>query len=202
MKAIITTELASAHLDPKRREMPETEALLTKMQAANMAQNAGCTTLIGNGEAENPIVSLLDGARKHTRCVAHSEPASAWTAWLTDRLQMAGSIVVSDACADALCKRERGARREDIYSIQGTFVRGDVIHIYDEQGAERARGLANFTAEETLILARNKDIPAKQLLGYQTNATIVSRENLVVLDDRHIQWDTPPTDQQEQVKTV
>lgn len=175
--------------------------MLTKMQAANMAQNAGCTTLIGNGEAENPVTSLLDGSRRHTRCIANSEPDSAWTTWLTDRLQMAGSIVVSQACADAICRQERGTRREDIQSVQGTFVRGDVIHIYDEDGSERARGLANFTAEETLILARNKDIPAKQLLGYQTNATIVSRDNLVVLDDRHIQWDTPPSDELEQIKS-
>jgi glutamate 5-kinase len=174
--------------------------MLTKMQAANMAQNSGCTTIIGNGEAERPVTSLLDGTRKHTRCIAHDKPATDWTAWLTDRLQMAGSIVVSEASADALCRGERGLLRQDIQSIQGTFVRGDVLHIYDEAGNERARGLSNFTAEETLILARNKEIPAKQLLGFQTNATIVSRDNIVVLDGRHIQWDTPPENELEQIE--
>ncbi|MAB11132.1 glutamate 5-kinase [Hyphomonas sp.] len=177
-----------------------TGGMLTKMQAANMAQNSGCTTLIGNGEAENPVTSLLDGSRKHTRCVAHDKPATDWTAWLTDRLQMAGSIVVPAEAAEALCSGERGLLRQDIQSIQGTFVRGDVLHIYDEEGNERARGLANFTAEETIILARNKEIPAKQLLGFQTNATIVSRDNIVVLDGRHIQWDTPPEDELEQIQ--
>jgi glutamate 5-kinase len=174
--------------------------MLTKMQAANMAQNSGCTTIIGNGEAENPVTSLLDGSRNHTRCIAHDKPATDWTAWLTDRLQMAGSIVVSEESADALCRGERGLLRQDIQSIQGTFVRGDVLHIYDESGNERARGLSNFTAEETLILARNKEIPAKQLLGFQTNATIVSRDNIVVLDGRHIQWDTPPENELEQIE--
>jgi glutamate 5-kinase len=179
-----------------------TGGMLTKMQAANMAQNAGCTTLIGNGETDDrPLLSLLDGERQHTRCIAHTRPDSAWTAWLTDRLQMAGSIVVSEDTIDAVCRNERGIRREDIHSIQGTFVKGDVIHIYDESGAERARGLANFTAEETLILARNQDIPAKQLLGYQTAATLVSRDNLVVLEDRHIPWDTPPEERRESVST-
>lgn len=174
--------------------------MLTKMQAANMAQNSGCTTIIGNGEAERPVTSLLDGSRKHTRCIAHDKPATDWTTWLTDRLQMAGSIVVSNASADALCRGERGLLRQDIHSIQGTFVRGDVLHIYDEDGTERARGLSNFTAEETLILARNKEIPAKQLLGFQTNATIVSRDNIVVLDGRHIQWETPSEDELEQIQ--
>lgn len=176
--------------------------MLTKMQAANMAQNAGCETIIGNGEADSPVVSLLDGERKHTRCIARTEPASAWTAWLTDRLQMAGSVVVPTASADELCQGRRGVQRLDIQSVQGAFVRGDVIHIYDEEGTERARGLANFTAEETLILARNPDIPAKQLLGYQTNATLVSRDNLVVLEDRHIPWDTPPEDQIEPIRAA
>ncbi|MEZ6000915.1 glutamate 5-kinase [Hyphomonas sp.] len=174
--------------------------MLTKMQAANMAQNSGCTTIIGNGEAEHPVTSLLDGSRKHTKCIAHDKPATDWTTWLTDRLQMAGSIVVSDTAVDALCRGERGLLRQDIQSIQGAFVRGDVLHIYDEAGNERARGLSNFTAEETLILARNKEIPTKQLLGFQTNATIVSRDNIVVLDNRHIQWDTPPENELEQIE--
>jgi len=176
--------------------------MLTKIQAANMAQNAGCETIIGNGEAENPIVSLLDGKRRHTRCLAPLKPASAWTAWLTDRLQMAGSVVLSMASADALCRGERGVQRADIRSVQGTYVRGDVIHIYDTDGKERARGLANFTAEETLILARNPDIPARQLLGFQTSATLVSRNNLVVLEDHHIPWNTPPETEIEPVNAA
>jgi len=176
--------------------------MLTKMQAANMAQNAGCETLIGNGEADRPITSLLDGTRKHTRCLASIEPASAWTAWLTDRLQMAGSIVIPRVSADALCRGERGVKCDDIESVQGTFIRGDVIHIYAADGHECARGLANFTAEETLILARNPDISAKQLLGFQTNGTLVSRDNLIVLEDRHILWDSPSEESVEQVNIV
>jgi glutamate 5-kinase len=175
--------------------------MLTKIQAANMAQNAGCETLIGNGEAEQPVRSLLDGRRAHTKCLALTEPASAWTAWLTDRLQMAGCVTISKDSATALCRGERGVDRHDILSVQGTFGRGDVIHVYDEDGVERARGLANFTAEETLIVARNPDISASQLLGFQTHATLISRYNLVVLDDRHIPWEAPPKDQVETVIT-
>ena len=182
--------------------------MLTKMQAANMAQNAGCETIIGNGQAERPVTSLLDHSRKHTRCLAATEPASAWTAWLTDRLQMAGSIVIANEAADALRRGERGVQRKDIQSVQGTFVRGDVIHVYTEDGNECARGLSNFTAEETLIMNRNSDISAKQLLGFQTNGTLVSRDNLVVLEARHILWDTPGesagdlADQVEQVEQL
>lgn len=165
--------------------------MFTKMQAANMAQNAGCTTLIANGEYEHPISSVLLGDRKHTRCVAHTEPASAWSAWLTDRLQMAGSIVVTKEVVENLERGVKPILREDVISIQGTYLKGDVLHIYSEDGTEIARGLSNFSAEETMVLVRNPDMPAKQLLGYQTYATIIGKDNLIKLEDRHLLWDNP-----------
>ena len=174
--------------------------MLTKMQAANMAQHAGCTTLIANGEADNPVSSVLKGQRAHTKCIANTEPASAWAAWLTDRLQMAGSIVISQQAADLLQAGKRGVERADVISIHGPYVRSDVIHVYDEEGIERARGLSNFSSEETMLLARNLDDPTTKLLGYHTQATIISRDNLVVLDERHLPWDSPAEDEMEQVE--
>ena len=174
--------------------------MLTKMQAANMAQNAGCTTLIANGEADNPVSSVLKNQRPHTKCIANTEPASAWTAWLTDRLQMAGSLVITNEAADALAAGKRGVERADVQSIHGPYVRSDVIHIYDEEGVERARGLTNFSSEETMLLARNLDTETTKLLGYHTKATLVSRDNLVVLDERHLPWDSPAEDEMEPVE--
>ena len=170
------------------------------MQAANMAQHAGCTTLIANGEADNPVSSVLKGERPHTKCIANTEPASAWAAWLTDRLQMAGSIVISQEAAELMETGKRGVERADVISIHGPYVRSDVIHVYDEEGVERARGLSNFSSEETMLLARNLDEPTTKLLGYHTRATIISRDNLVVLDERHLPWDSPAEDEMEQVE--
>lgn len=166
-----------------------TGGMFTKMQAANMAQNAGCTTLIANGEADHPITSVLDGQRPCTTCVAHAEPADSWDAWLTDRLQMDGSIVVSNSAADAIAAGTRGVTRNDVIAIDGNYGKGDVIHIYDETGTERARGMTDFSSDETAILVRNLDMPVKQLIGYHSQAVLVELENLICLDDRHILWE-------------
>jgi len=162
--------------------------MYTKMQAANMAQNAGCTVLIANGEENDPISSVLKGERRCTTCVARSEPATSWATWLTDRLHMAGSIVVSSSAADAVTVGERGIDRNDVVSINGSYNKGDVIHVYDETGAERARGMTDFSSDETDILVRNIEMPVKQLLGYHSHAVLIEVENLVSLDDRHIPW--------------
>ncbi len=165
--------------------------MLTKIQAAHMAQNAGCDTRIAHGEYEQPVTSVLNDRRPHTRILANERPESAWANWLTDRLQMAGSIVVTGDVAEELKKGKRDIGREDVLSIQGAYVKGDVIHIYGESGAELARGLTNFSSDETMALARNPSMSAQQLLGYKTLGTLITDKNMIVLDDRHLPWDSP-----------
>ncbi|CAO1650994.1 glutamate 5-kinase [Parasphingorhabdus sp. NYA22] len=165
--------------------------MLTKIQAAHMAQNAGCDTRIAHGEYEHPVTSVLNDERPHTRILANDRPESAWANWLSDRLQMAGSIVVTEATAEAFKSGRRNIGREDVLSIQGPYVKGDVIHIYGESGDELARGLTNFSSDETMALARNPTLSAMQLLGYKTLGTLITDKNMIVLDDRHLTWDLP-----------
>lgn len=166
-----------------------TGGMLTKMQAANMAQNAGCNTLIANGEVENPVSSVMKGERPCTTCVAHAEPMTSWAAWLTNRLQAAGSIVISNAAADAVERGERGIDRHDVVSMAGSYTKGDVVHVYDEKGVERARGMTDFSSEETSILVRNAALSVKSLIGHHSPGVLIEATNLIVLDERQIPWE-------------
>ena len=168
--------------------------MYTKMQAANMAQNAGCDTLIARGIIDQPITSALQATRPRTRCVAKSTPRSAWAVWLTDRLQMAGSLVLSKEAADALEEHDAGIECADVVSMHAPFQKADVLHIYDEEGRELARGMCNFSSEEAMLIARNPDTPIEQLLGYKADRTLVNRKNLVVLEDHHLPWEQPRED--------
>ena len=125
-----------------------TGGMLTKLRAANMAQNAGCTTFIANGEVEFPLSSVLNGKRKCTKCIAHSKPDSLWTIWLADRLQMAGSLVVTKEAASTLGEGNPIHRR-DVLSMDGDFTRGDVLHIYAMW--RQADWGAGFTSENEAV---------------------------------------------------
>lgn len=173
--------------------------MLTKIQAAHMAQNAGCDTRIAHGEVEQPVTSVLDNLRPHTRILADKKPESAWANWLTDRLQMAGSIVIKPSVASTLQNGKCNIGRQDVLSIQGPYVKGDVIHVYDETGNELARGLTNFSSDETMALARNLEMSALQLLGYKTGGMLITDKNMIVLDDRHLPWDSPADDDMNEV---
>ena len=168
-----------------------TGGMTTKLMAANIAQEAGVTTYIAHGEHDNPLSSVLDGERRATKFIAHDTPTTGWERWIANRLQMAGSIGISDELADEIADGNRAMRREDILSIEGDFSRGDVLHIYDQQGQERARGLSDFTSEELRVLAVNPHLDAEQLLGYKTKGEVIRDKNLVALEGRHLLWDAP-----------
>lgn len=168
--------------------------MLTKMRAANMAQNAGVTTRIGEGLVDRPITAILSGERRHTRCVAIGDPDSSWRIWLTDRLVQVGGLVVGPDASERLNAGRTAIGREDIVSVQGEFTKGDVLHIFDESGEELARGMSNFTAAETLLLCRNPDQSPVDLLGYSAAARIISAENMAILEDHHLPWDAPEDD--------
>jgi glutamate 5-kinase len=171
-----------------------TGGMLTKMRAANMAQNAGCTTLIAKGEVDRPISAILKDERRHTKCVANGDPDSSWRIWLTDRLHQAGGLVVNAEAAKRLKAGRSAIERDDIVSVQGEFSKGDVLHIYDEACEELARGMSNFTSAEVLLLARNAEAPSAEVLGYEAKPRIVSAENMAILEDHHLPWDAPTDD--------
>ena len=166
-----------------------TGGMLTKMRAANMAQNAGVETLIGQGELDRPVSALLKNERRHTKCVALGDPDSSWAIWLTDRLQQAGGLVVDADSAEQLREDRTDIGREAIVSVQGEFNKGDVLHIYDEAGEEL--GMSNFTSAEILLLARNTDSEPSELLGYESKPRIISADNMAVLREHHLPWDAP-----------
>ncbi|MBG62641.1 MAG: glutamate 5-kinase [Roseobacter sp.] len=168
--------------------------MLTKMLAANMAQNAGVETIIADGIIERPISSVLNNERRHTRCLASGKAASPLMIWLSNRLQVAGTLVVTDEAVRAITAKERGLQRDDLVSIQGEFSKGDVLHVYDEQGNEFARGLTNFSSEETILMARNPEMEIEDVIGYKTKSAVVGAENILILEDHHLQLDAPEED--------
>mgnify|MGYP003650795743 CR=1 FL=1 len=170
--------------------------MLTKLQAANMAQHAGCSTIIAEGIIERPLLSVLEGERRHTTCEAFGTPASAWKVWLTNRLQVAGSLTLKQEAADALCAKPTPISHTDVISIHGHFHKGDILHVYDEAGREIARGLTNFSSEEVLVLARYPEASTAELLGYSAVPDVITTKNMVVLKENHLPWEIPTEDHQ------
>ena len=65
--------------------------------------------------------------------------------------------------------------------MSGAFVRGELVACLDPSGKEVARGLANYSADETRRIMRHPSGEIEAILGYVGEPELIHRDNLVVL---------------------
>jgi glutamate 5-kinase len=102
--------------------------------------------------------------------------------WLADHLQLrAASVTLDEGAAKALSEGGKSLLPIGVTEVQGEFARGDVIAVRSSQGAELARGLANYSAAEARLIARKPSAQIEGLLGYANEPEMIHRDNLVLV---------------------
>ena len=154
--------------------------MITKILAAKRAAGSGASTVIAWGREPNALPRLMQGEAIGTLLVAQTAKQQARKQWMADHLQLAGSVAVDEGAA----QRVRGGKVSllpvGMTAVQGEFSRGDVIAIVDAQGAEIARGLANYAAFEARLICRKASSEFDALLGYTGEAEMVHKDNMVL----------------------
>jgi glutamate 5-kinase len=155
--------------------------MLTKVLAAKRAAGSGTSTLICWGREADVLVRLAAGERIGTALVARTAKLAARKQWMVDHLQLRGAVMV-DAGAAAKVRSEGASLLPiGVVEVQGGFVRGDVISVRGPDGAEIARGLANYSAAEARLIARKASSRIESLLGYVNEPEMIHRTNLVLV---------------------
>jgi glutamate 5-kinase len=154
--------------------------MLTKILAAKRAAGSGASTVIAWGREPQALVRLMQGEAIGTLLVAQTAKLQARKQWMADHLQLAGSVVVDEGAAQRLSGGKVSLLPVGMTAVQGDFSRGDVIAIVDIQGAEIARGLANYAAAEARLICRKASSEFEALLGYTGEAEMVHKDNLVL----------------------
>jgi glutamate 5-kinase len=68
-----------------------------------------------------------------------------------------------------------------VTAVTGEFERGAVVACRDPSGREVARGLVNYSAEETRRIMRRPSTEIEAILGYVDEPELIHRDNLVLL---------------------
>ena len=154
--------------------------MITKILAAKRAAGSGASTVIAWGREPDALLRLFRGEAIGTLLVAPTQKSQARKRWMADHLQLRGAVVVDDGAASRL--RSGGASLLPIgmQAVEGEFSRGDVIAVRDGEGAEIARGLANYASAEARLLCRRPSSEIERLLGYVAEPEMIHRDNLVV----------------------
>ncbi|MFG6487635.1 glutamate 5-kinase [Roseateles sp. BYS78W] len=154
--------------------------MLTKILAAKRAAGSGAGTVIAWGREPDVLLRLARGEAIGTALHAATPKLQARKQWMVDHLQMRGAVKVDAGAVTKLRSEGKSLLPIGVTEVQGDFHRGDVIAVLGPDGAELARGLANYSAAESRLIARKPSSEFEALLGYAAEPELIHRDNLVL----------------------
>ena len=154
--------------------------MITKIRAAQRAARSGAHTVIASGREKDILERLIQGEKLGTLLHASNTPLQARKQWLADHLQTAGKLILDEGAVGAL-KQGRSLLPIGVSHFEGQFERGAVVGCYSPGGQHIASGLVNYSSSETqrILGHPSQDIP--ELLGYESDAELIHRNNLFVI---------------------
>ncbi len=155
--------------------------MATKLQAADSARRAGADVIIASGQAPDVITRAVAGESIGTRFPALEVPLANRKRWIFAAPKVAGSLIVDEGAAHALCENGRSLLPAGILRIDGGFARGDTITIQDSADNILARGITRYSARDLEKIAgcHSDEIEAK--LGYIYGPVAVHRDDLILI---------------------
>jgi glutamate 5-kinase len=152
--------------------------MLTKIEAAKIATEAGTNMVIASGRIEHPLGAVANGARC-TWFLAASNPVTARKKWIAGSLEPRGTLTI-DAGAVAALRRGNSLLPVGVVRIEGHFARGDAVIIRGPDGEEIGRGLCAYDADVAHKIRGRSSIDIGEILGFSGRTEMVHRDNLVV----------------------
>ena len=150
----------------------------TKIDAGKIATSAGCAMIIASGKPDHPLAVIEAGGR-HSWFTASGNPSTARKTWIAGKLQPAGRIRVDEGAEKALFSG-KSLLPAGVKALEGDFTRGDTVAIVTMSGAEIARGLSAYDADEARQILGKKSSEIAEILGYAGRSAMVHRDDLVM----------------------
>ena len=155
--------------------------MLTKVRAAKLAARSGASTLVAPGRTSGVLDAIAAGQPVGTLFTPGQETFVARKQWLASHLQLRGKLVIDSGAARVLRDSGRSLLAVGVKNVTGDFMRGEVVACVDEQGHELARGLVNYSADETRRIMGLASDRIEEILGYVDEPELIHRDNLVLI---------------------
>ncbi len=160
-----------------------TGGMITKILAAKRAANSGGHTVIASGREPNVLVRLASGEAIGTELQAVLPVKSARQRWLANHLRTRGRLTLDQGAVTALTTGHKSLLAIGVTQVEGEFGRGDVVACVDQHGVEYARGLVNYSAEDTRRIMGHPSQSIVDILGTMSDSELMHRDNMVFNTD-------------------
>jgi glutamate 5-kinase len=157
-----------------------TGGMVTKIQAAQLAQRSGVTAVIASGTEPDVLARIAAGEIVGTRfepIATHLESRKRWL--LADKPQ--GVVRVDEGAAKKLLKGGASLLPVGVTGVEKSFERGATLMVCAPDAKAIAHGLTNYSSEDLTRLCGVKSDRIVEILGYSYGDAVIHRNNLVLL---------------------
>ena len=155
-----------------------TGGMITKIEAAKIANATGTHLVITSGQLLHPLRTLCEGGAC-TWFLAHGSPVTARKRWIGGTLEPTGSLTIDDGAVRALA-RGKSLLPAGITRVEGRFERGDAVIIRDASGTEIGRGLAAYGMEDAVRIIGRQSNQIADILGFRGRSEMIHRDDMVL----------------------
>ena len=154
-----------------------TGGMKTKLKAAEICHDAGCSMIIASSAEDDVIVRAVRGDDVGTIFITDTrEPKK--SIWIRGA-RSSGTIVVDAGGAKAL-RNHMSLLSVGIRDVSGRFDRGDVVDIVCD-GELIAKGITDYSSEDAFRIRGLRSDRIAEVLGHKSYDDVIRSENIVLM---------------------
>lgn len=155
--------------------------IYTKIKAAQIAMEAGCTTIFTFGKEPHPLQKLFSDPQKLKTVFTPSDtPYKARQRWISSHLLTSGGIIISETGTKNLADG-KGLHPKHILSINGIFQRGELVTISNQLGQEIGRGLSAYCWKDAVRIRGSDGTKIINELGFGGREVMIHPDDLCLV---------------------
>ena len=158
-----------------------TGGMRSKLKAARLATSAGGAVIMANGSRDGILEAVFGGESVGTLFLPQSDGVPAWKRWIGLTARPKGILLIDAGAQNAVVRLGKSLLPVGVREVAGEFGKGDLVSICDAFGAEFARGLSNYSADDAARLVGLNTQQIVELLGKAAYPELVHRDNLAVM---------------------
>lgn len=165
---------------PSRKGVVSRGGIKTKIEAARIASQSGCAVVVASGKVGGVIDGIFAGQELGTLFLPrHSLPGK--RRWIAFATTVKAALVVNQGARRALIDGKASLLAAGVVEVRGSFERGDVVSILDETDQEFARGIVNYSSQETKKISGKHSNEIDRVIEHRNYDALITRDNIAFL---------------------
>ena len=140
--------------------------MVSKIKAARIAAAGGAHTIIASGRARDSIRNILHGQQVGTLLAATTDPLTARKRWIANQVHFKGVLVLDNGAVLKLRSQGSSLLSVCVKSVEGNFLRGDIVKCVDDKGTLVAQGVINYSSDDARTIKGVVSERFSDVLGY------------------------------------